>query len=894
MKRRHLLTLIIILIWSSLLVFFFLRDKYIINEHVYELALKDAQKSFNKDVIYRKWSAMEGGVYVIPSDYTPPNPYLKVPNRDLETTEGIKLTFVNPAYMTRLVHQLEIDGNGVKGHITSLNPINPNNKPLDWEAEALQSFDEGKSEFAFLDEKESALKYMAPLVTEKSCLKCHESQGYKVGDIRGGISITVSYEPYLKIANTHIRETIIFHSIIGIIGFIGILSGSTVLGRYQSKLMDEAVKLSESEKRFKFFSESANEGIVIHNNGIIIDCNKALQEICGYSYNELIGKNILKELIHKDDLKIIKQKIAEDFQESYEINGIKKDGTIIPIEIKGFKTIFEGTEVRVASIIDLTIRKAAEQELKTSEEKFRVLIENLPIGVAMLDRDLNVITVNTMMKNIFPKSYDQNKYKCYQAFNNTELAHPCGDCTIIETFKDGKSHSLERNIINENGTRFLKIVSSPIFDFEGKVVNVIEMVEDITAFKEMNEQLQKSEERHRLLADNASDVIWTMDLKGEFTYISPSVEKLRGFTVEEIKKQKPEEFLTKNSLSHFTEGMKVIHQAVAEGKKFPDVTVELEQPCKDGSTIWTEATVTGIYKDDNTFIGILGVTRDISQRKEAEESLMSYSHELEKINEELVLSREQIEDTLYEKNILVDQLEGTRIKLEEAIKQKDKFFSIISHDLKSPFQGLLGLTNIIVEDIEGLNLKEIKEYTSLLHNSAESIYKLLENLLEWSRLQRDMIEFQITKVNLNSLVEPIIEIQSQNLKNKNISLENLVSNNLDISADVNMVTTIIRNLISNAVKYTRHNGSIVISAKDKSDSVEISVKDSGIGIPEDMLNKLFVVGEKTSRLGTDGESSTGLGLVLCKEYVEKHNGTILVESDEDKGSTFIITLPKLS
>jgi PAS domain S-box-containing protein len=385
-----------------------------------------------------------------------------------------------------------------------------------------------------------------------------------------------------------------------------------------------------------------------------------------------------------------------------------------------------------------------------------------------------------------------------------------------------------------------------------------------------------------------------MNLKGEFTYISPSVEKLRGYSVEEIKKQKPEEFLTKNSLKHFTEGMKVIHQAVAEGKRFPDVTVELEQPCKDGTTIWTEVTITGIYRDDNTFFGILGVTRDISQRKEAEKSLMSYSHELEKINEELVLSREQIEETLYEKNVLVYQLEGTRIKLEEAIKQKDKFFSIISHDLKSPFQGLLGLTNIIVEDIEGLNLKEIKEYTSLLHNSAESIYKLLENLLEWSRLQRDMIEFQITKVNLNSLVEPIIEIQSQNLKNKNISLENLVSNNLDISADVNMVTTIIRNLISNAVKYTRHNGSIVISAKDKSDSVEISVKDSGIGIPEDMLNKLFVVGEKTSRLGTDGESSTGLGLVLCKEYVEKHNGTILVESDEDKGSTFIITLPKLS
>jgi PAS domain S-box-containing protein len=870
-----------------------LRDKSIINEHVYELALKDAQKSFNKDVIYRKWAAMEGGVYVIPSDYTPPNSYLKVPNRDIETTEGIKLTLVNPAYMTRLVHQLEIDGNGVKGHITSLNPINPNNKPLDWEAEALQSFDDGNSEFAFLDEKESALKYMAPLVTEKSCLKCHERQGYKIGDIRGGISITVSYEPYLKIANTHIRETIIFHSIIGIIGFIGILSGSTVMGRYQSKLKDEANKLSESEKRFKFFSESANEGILIHNDGIIIDCNKAFQDICGYSYDELIGKNIFKELILKDDLNIIKQNVAEDFQEAYEINGIKKDGTIIPIEIRGFKTIYEGKEVRVASIIDLTIRKAAEEELKTSEEKFRVLIENLPIGVAMLDRDLNVLTINSMMKNIFPFRYDNQSYKCYEAFNNNEKSF-CENCSVIKTFTDGKSYSFEREIRIGESTKYLKTVSSPIFDLNGKIINVIEMVEDITAFKEMNEQLQKSEERHRLLADNASDVIWTMNLKGEFTYISPSVEKLRGYSVEEIKKQKPEEFLTKNSLKHFTEGMKVIHQAVAEGKRFPDVTVELEQPCKDGTTIWTEVTITGIYRDDNTFFGILGVTRDISQRKEAEKSLMSYSHELEKINEELVLSREQIEETLYEKNVLVYQLEGTRIKLEEAIKQKDKFFSIISHDLKSPFQGLLGLTNIIVEDIEGLNLKEIKEYTSLLHNSAESIYKLLENLLEWSRLQRDMIEFQITKVNLNSLVEPIIEIQSQNLKNKNISLENLVSNNLDISADVNMVTTIIRNLISNAVKYTRHNGSIVISAKDKSDSVEISVKDSGIGIPEDMLNKLFVVGEKTSRLGTDGESSTGLGLVLCKEYVEKHNGTILVESDEDKGSTFIITLPKLS
>jgi hypothetical protein len=185
-KGRSLI-FILAFIWLIFLFVSYFRNADKTEEDIYLLALREARSHFDKDILYRKWVALIGGIYVPVSEYTPSNPYLKIPDKDVKTDNGKNLTLVNPAYMTRLVHELEFKENKIKGHITSLNPIRPANKADSWEAEALRSFQKGKKESHLLVDQNSikTLRFMAPLITEKSCLKCHAEQGYKIGDIRG-------------------------------------------------------------------------------------------------------------------------------------------------------------------------------------------------------------------------------------------------------------------------------------------------------------------------------------------------------------------------------------------------------------------------------------------------------------------------------------------------------------------------------------------------------------------------------------------------------------------------------------------------------------------------------------------------------------------------------------
>lgn len=231
-------------------------------------------------------------------------------------------------------------------------------------------------------------------------------------------------------------------------------------------------------------------------------------------------------------------------------------------------------------------------------------------------------------------------------------------------------------------------------------------------------------------------------------------------------------------------------------------------------------------------------------------------------------------------------------ELEETNAAKDKFFSIIAHDLKSPFSGFLNITKLLAEQLHSMTINDISELSSDLQESADTLYKLLENLLEWSRIQRKTIDFNPTTLNFYFIAKSNIDIQNELTKQKDLSLDIKVDKNLEIYADVSMINTIIRNLLSNAIKFTNKGGKIEIEAvKNESGNVQVFVRDNGIGIPEDNIDKLFKIDENISRPGTDGEPSSGLGLVLCKEFVEMHGGQISVDSTEGKGTSFNFTIP---
>jgi PAS domain S-box-containing protein len=230
-------------------------------------------------------------------------------------------------------------------------------------------------------------------------------------------------------------------------------------------------------------------------------------------------------------------------------------------------------------------------------------------------------------------------------------------------------------------------------------------------------------------------------------------------------------------------------------------------------------------------------------------------------------------------------------KLKEMIATKDKFFSIIAHDLKNPFSAILGFSELLKDDIKNLELNEIEQYSGIINTSAKQSLVLLENLLEWALTQKDGINFEPKMLVLNKLLNETIAVINENAHQKNIEIVNKIPLNIIVSADENMIKTLFRNILGNAVKYSKPEGKVEITAIEKDNEIQISVTDTGVGIKEEDIAKLFNIGSAFSTRGTLNEKGTGLGLILCKEFVEKHAGRIWVESELGKGSTFSFCLP---
>jgi signal transduction histidine kinase/ligand-binding sensor domain-containing protein len=224
---------------------------------------------------------------------------------------------------------------------------------------------------------------------------------------------------------------------------------------------------------------------------------------------------------------------------------------------------------------------------------------------------------------------------------------------------------------------------------------------------------------------------------------------------------------------------------------------------------------------------------------------------------------------------------------------KDKFFSIIAHDLKNPFSSIIGFSSIMKESPGLEDISEYRLFSSKIHSSATQTYRLLENLLEWANSQSRNLKFTPVDINLNNLVHNEFDLLREMAISKNIDLIFNIDDSLFIVADKNMIMTIMRNLITNAIKFTQRNGKVVVEARIYNGNIEVAVTDTGIGMSEDTMSKLFLLDSDLSAKGTENEKGTGLGLFLCKEFVEKHNGKITVESREGKGSTFKFSIPFL-
>ncbi|MFA7420707.1 MAG: HAMP domain-containing sensor histidine kinase [Melioribacteraceae bacterium] len=238
-----------------------------------------------------------------------------------------------------------------------------------------------------------------------------------------------------------------------------------------------------------------------------------------------------------------------------------------------------------------------------------------------------------------------------------------------------------------------------------------------------------------------------------------------------------------------------------------------------------------------------------------------------------------------------EEIKRKNDELNELNESKDKFFSIIAHDLRSPFQGLLGISNYLVDEFETLNKEDFKEMILSLNEALHTQYKFLDDLLSWSRIQSGRMVIEPAFLNLNNELQKVIRLFESNIKNKKINLSININSKQEVLADDDMLLLLFRNLISNAIKFTHSGGTVEITAFEEDGAVLIVVSDSGVGIKQENIPKLFRIDVQFSTHGTNKESGNGLGLVLCKEIVEKHGGKIWVESEINKGTQFFFTLP---
>ena len=394
----------------------------------------------------------------------------------------------------------------------------------------------------------------------------------------------------------------------------------------------------------------------------------------------------------------------------------------------------------------------------------------------------------------------------------------------------------------------LTIIITPAVFF----IVILPLRKQIVLRKAAEKALKSSETHLRTLVQTIPDLIWLKDSNGVYITCNKQFEKFFGAKEDEIIGKTDYDFVDRELADSFRINDKKAMEACG-----PSMNEEWITFADGGDRALLETIKVPMTDDEGNLIGVLGISRNITQRKLAED-------EIKLKNEQLLLSQED----------------------------REKMFSIIVHDLKTPFNSFLGMTQLLSEELHSFTQEEIKEMAASMKTSAESLYALLENLLLWARSKRGMIPFNPTLIELLPVVREGAEMMEEPAKIKNITIEIDINEDIAVLADNNILQTIIRNLVSNAVKFTLPGGHVILKAKSKDNSsVEVSVEDTGIGMSHEIMDNLFKPGSRTGRKGTEGESSSGLGLIVCNDFVNMLGGKLEIESEQGKGSRFFFSLP---
>ncbi|MFH1196233.1 MAG: ATP-binding protein [bacterium] len=398
--------------------------------------------------------------------------------------------------------------------------------------------------------------------------------------------------------------------------------------------------------------------------------------------------------------------------------------------------------------------------------------------------------------------------------------------------------------------------------------------------KDMERKLKESEQKFKKLVQFSRDIIAVLDAEGKVKYCSESVKNVLGY--------RPAEIIGTNVFNRIHEEdcnpvwdnfLLIINNA--GHSEIP----EFRFKHKNGSWIYLEVMTNNLLEDE-LINGIVINAHDITEKTKISRELKENFVQLENKQELLETKTNELEKT-------ISLLHVSENQLRELNTSKDKMMSIIAHDLRSPFNALLGFSDLLLEEFSQLDPETLHSYLSHINSSAKNIYDLMETLLQWAKLQGGKIELHPQPINLFMIVEKVTEVMSIALAKKEILLTNTIDHFLEIYSDPIMISSIFQNLLSNAIKFTKRCGYIKLSAESDEGFAIVSVEDTGVGLKNEQINLILDDLYNVSTNGTAEERGSGLGLRLCKEQIEKQGGKISIVSEIGRGTNITFTLPLL-